>query len=1464
MLPETSVPRFKIIALSALVLAALAAGRPAAGDDRNTVRNSAGNPYVFIILDTSGSMNWAPPCSAADFALGKCPFLCPTGDCYVPLNGDDPSSKLYQAKSALNNVLKKEGNVHFGFASYNQDTLGLRGKHYLYEATTAGPAIAGFGNWPTPSAANPWREVFGYLGVGPVWGCSSGTGDNLAGCAPATPADVTKIYQLTRVKRLPKGDAAFNVTQIIYVLVSGNTYKVTYAPNGSPVPGAASISFNVTVAKCTNGACTTTSGTSTVAVTWNRVTQEVQKQLNPANPDPNNPTLAGVDVQVPVSGDFVSWDVGGGGNPQEVDPATTYFLQTQAADAQPTNTCSGWDPNTDNVTDASLGYSIRQPTAADPAVPSRGALFTIGDVVPWDWLSGADHNLDVRARLAPNLELTSSAAPDLTVASYFNNTPWIGEAFLRVPTGNAKDTVTAKSNHAPLIAGGATPIGASLQSFRTWFSGCGSGNCPANAGWKAVAATTGTGDPLYACSRKYVLFITDGDETCNAVSGTPPTGLACTVADDLNTKDGVKTFILGYGVPASTGNALTCVADKGGTGTPLLPTNQQALEQALEDLFGNIMENPTAFSSAAVPSVQAETSDKLFLTSFFPLNDQAIWDGHVDAFLKPLPLTPATGPVRTPDTGRLCSALGSNPSSCLLWDAAQVLVNQAPSLTDVAGGIYKIGNGATQRRVLYSYANPNGDLPGTLRTLTPPAVGATADWNDLICGLSTGCPSPLTTAGSNPKGGGMAYALGGGGITFAQAQTAATAAIRNVLAVKTANVSFTDGSNVLHSFSEPYVLGDIFHSDPLVYSNPDNFVYYAQDMGVGGSGARPCTGLTTDNVGYRCYAERHRKRRKMLVLGANDGQVHAFDAGTWDTSANDFNNGTGTEVFAYVPRLALPALRDQAVPGNTTQIYSVDGTVRIDDVFIDARHTAAAGPLAADREWRTVMIGGLREGGKPNGGTTTGGFTSGYYALDVTDPDPVNTSNVPTTTGSVASCLDTGSLNAASANCGTNPFAMPLWEFTDSITWINGSGQQVTSYLDEDAALPGKGAPDLGQTWSVPTIGVIQVTEGGNRANKSVAIFGGGFDSTNKSNAAGTKESGNWIYIVDVETGKAIYKHSVTGQVVGDPAVVDTNQDGILDTVYFGTTAGFLYKMDLSSAATLQNYTIPASAGLPAFTGGQVVKRVGSISPVVASAWDPFPIFSTGGLPIYLAPTVFFITDLNQYAVTFGSGDRDDLWSSMVDASANPIGGTFNVIIDEGFTAVNLPSPKTASNYQTIGSTSLPVSSASDFVVTPPGGKNHGWVMTLQSQERVINQAFGLGGIILFSTYVPDPLQPDPATHQCAFLGDSHNFVVFANNANPIATVNNVLTRYTVVTNKFVTNPFIEQGATKNAPASNTNSEQLDAVQQGILAQLKKLCPKGSKFGNYWISVSGVRSDTGYVRYGTIPICIGIKNWKEY
>jgi hypothetical protein len=82
---------------------------------------------------------------------------------------------------------------------------------------------------------------------------------------------------------------------------------------------------------------------------------------------------------------------------------------------------------------------------------------------------------------------------------------------------------------------------------------------------------------------------------------------------------------------------------------------------------------------------------------------------------------------------------------------------------------------------------------------------------------------------------------------------------------------------------------------------------------------------------------------------------------------------------------------------------------------------------------------------------------------------------------------------------------------------------------------------------------------------------------------------------------------------------------------------------------------------------------------------------------------------------------------------------------------------------------------------------------------------------------------------------------------------------------EFVTNPYVEQGATKNPNSGGApNSEQLDATQKAILQELKKFYPPGTKFANYWISVSGIRSDTGYERYATIPVGIIERNWKEH
>jgi len=135
-------------------------------------------------------------------------------------------------------------------------------------------------------------------------------------------------------------------------------------------------------------------------------------------------------------------------------------------------------------------------------------------------------------------------------------------------------------------------------------------------------------------------------------------------------------------------------------------------------------------------------------------------------------------------------------------------------------------------------------------------------------------------------------------------------------------------------------------------------------------------------------------RQKILYFGANDGMLHAID------------DKTGQEVFGYVPggvysQTASRGLHYLTDPNYLHQYY-VDLTPSLSDVFLP-------GGAGLGGDWTTVLIGGLRSGGR------------GYYALDVTDP----------TTLSEAKAADT-----------------VLWEFTS----------------DDDA--------DLGYTYSRPFIGL--------------------------------------------------------------------------------------------------------------------------------------------------------------------------------------------------------------------------------------------------------------------------------------------------------------------------------------------------------------------------------------------------------
>src|SRR6185436_1804265 len=336
------------VSAALFVLAAvLAAGRPAAADDRDLLRQAVGDPYVFILLDTSGSMHWSPKCpvQVPDPAnpsqtiqvpanSADCAVLCPSGDCFVPLNGDDPKSKFYQAKQALYEVIQSIDGIQFGCGTYNQDSLFVRSKHWMYQAAGNGPSITGYGNFPSTGT----QEVFGF-----TWTCDEGSNEDEVGCNPDEPADLTDAWDLARVRRLPKAGINFNSTVTFYVRQGGSngtTWRIRYLPQGSPTPGQ-TLSVNVEREHCKNSDCSSRDQSSTVAVTFNPVAE------------------------------FIAWDNGA----DTANPQLGYFSQN-SADGSASNTCSGWDPTGDSGNDKYNGtYSIRWPTTTgDP----RGSAFDSG------------------------------------------------------------------------------------------------------------------------------------------------------------------------------------------------------------------------------------------------------------------------------------------------------------------------------------------------------------------------------------------------------------------------------------------------------------------------------------------------------------------------------------------------------------------------------------------------------------------------------------------------------------------------------------------------------------------------------------------------------------------------------------------------------------------------------------------------------------------------------------------------------------------------------------------------------------------------------------------------------------------------------------------------------------------------------------------------------------------------------
>ena len=139
-------------------------------------------------------------------------------------------------------------------------------------------------------------------------------------------------------------------------------------------------------------------------------------------------------------------------------------------------------------------------------------------------------------------------------------------------------------------------------------------------------------------------------------------------------------------------------------------------------------------------------------------------------------------------------------------------------------------------------------------------------------------------------------------------------------------------------------LGTIANSAPIFVGTP-------QAVGRFG-GAWP----NTDGETYFDFQTSQVDREGSLIVGANDGMLHVFNA------------DTGQERFAYVPSFVYENLSELTFPEYRHRFY-VDATPVVEDAYIRADGSAS-------QSWNTIAIGGLGAGGR------------GYYALNITNSEP--------------------------------------------------------------------------------------------------------------------------------------------------------------------------------------------------------------------------------------------------------------------------------------------------------------------------------------------------------------------------------------------------------------------------------------------------------------------------------------------
>ena len=479
---------------------------------------------------------------------------------------------------------------------------------------------------------------------------------------------------------------------------------------------------------------------------------------------------------------------------------------------------------------------------------------------------------------------------------------------------------------------------------------------------------------------------------------------------DQGPSHGKPIFTYTVGLAAGAGaNATLQSAAKAGGGLFLDATNTDGLYLAIKAIISDIRTRGTAFSTSAVAAFQTGSALAAIVPRMYPQARGTPWSGNLFRFdLYNEFVAGATHPEATATVPPLGAAYIVDSANHIVTEDPltgaflQKYVAGTPPAVDFwnsAGGPGAAGRlrlaGHASRKI-YTVRDDNvvgGDGAFTsadsLLEFKLANVGQLIDYLGIkgspLCG-TLGTPGTLfTNLGLSVTDAALLI-----GLPFPGTQSGLEVVCASVLIQYVRGQDLGDEANTncavpaagCRTGTRASVMGDIFHSSPqevtppveqglcnLGLSNQCLRTLFSQAL----AGVTPtalasysaaefdCAGAPTTRNAYEKYFYDGRKREKVVLVGTNDGMLHAFHSGTGSDVCTSglpivtHDRGTGSERWAFIPPDLLSQLGEQF----SSHTYFVDGDVMVRDIWADENLDG----IKQATEFKTLAVAAEGRGG---------------------------------------------------------------------------------------------------------------------------------------------------------------------------------------------------------------------------------------------------------------------------------------------------------------------------------------------------------------------------------------------------------------------------------------------------------------------------------------------------------------------